>query len=43
MVRKKGRWIETVGWVEDGQGKVCAEGKGAFVVNKVQLAAVRVY
>ncbi|KAF2996236.1 hypothetical protein E8E13_003371 [Curvularia kusanoi] len=41
MVRKKGRWIETVGWVEDGQGKVYAEGKGAFVVNKVQPAAAK--
>lgn len=39
VVRKKGRWIESVGWVEDGQGKVFAEGKGAFVMNKNTLAA----
>lgn len=38
IVRKKGRWIETVGWVEDGQGKVFAEGKGAFVMNKNTMA-----
>ncbi|KAF1352815.1 hypothetical protein EJ07DRAFT_135786 [Lizonia empirigonia] len=39
VVRKKGRWIESVGWVEDGQGKVFAEGKGAFVMNKNTLMA----
>ncbi|KAF3045361.1 hypothetical protein E8E11_008794 [Didymella keratinophila] len=39
MVRKKGRWIEIVGWVEDGHGKVFAEGKGAFVLNKNGLTA----
>jgi acyl-coenzyme A thioesterase PaaI-like protein len=40
VVRKKGRWIESVGWVEDGQGKVFAEGKGAFVMPKKAMAAV---
>lgn len=39
VTRKKGRWIESVGWVEDGHGKVFAEGKGAFVMNKNALAA----
>ncbi|KAH6639576.1 HotDog domain-containing protein [Boeremia exigua] len=39
VVRKMGRWIESVGWIEDGQGKVFAEGKGAFVMNKNTLAA----
>ncbi|KAJ8110996.1 hypothetical protein OPT61_g6301 [Boeremia exigua] len=34
VVRKKGRWIETLGWVEDGQGKIFAEGKGSFVLNR---------
>lgn len=35
MIRNKGRWVETVGWIEDGQGKVFAEGKGSFVLNKI--------
>jgi acyl-coenzyme A thioesterase PaaI-like protein len=35
VVREKGRWIETRGWVEDGQGKVFAEGWGAFVMSKL--------
>ncbi|KAJ4983133.1 thioesterase superfamily protein [Stagonosporopsis vannaccii] len=39
VVRKKGRWIESIGWVEDGRGKVFAEGRGAFVLNKNALAA----
>jgi acyl-coenzyme A thioesterase PaaI-like protein len=39
IIRKKGRWVESVGWVEDGQGKIFAEGKGAFVLNKSALAA----
>lgn len=39
IVRKQGRWVETVGWIEDGQGKVFAEGKGAFVMNKNALPA----
>ncbi|KAJ4368516.1 hypothetical protein N0V86_009421 [Didymella sp. IMI 355093] len=40
IIRKKGRWVESVGWVEDGQGQIFAEGKGAFVLNKNALAAV---
>lgn len=39
VVRQKGRWVETRGWIEDGQGKVFAEGKGAFVLNKEALTA----
>lgn len=35
IVGEAGRWIELVGWVEDGQGTVYAEGRGAFVKNKV--------
>jgi acyl-coenzyme A thioesterase PaaI-like protein len=35
IVREKGRWIETRGWVEDGHGKVFAEGWGAFVMSRV--------
>lgn len=35
VVREKGRWIETRGWIEDGQGTVFAEGRGAFVMSKV--------
>jgi acyl-coenzyme A thioesterase PaaI-like protein len=38
LVREKGRWIETKGWIEDGRGKVFAEGSGAFVINKVGKA-----
>jgi acyl-coenzyme A thioesterase PaaI-like protein len=38
IVREKGRWIETRGWVEDGQGNVLAEGWGAFVMTKVGVA-----
>lgn len=38
VVRKKGRWVESMGWVEDGQGKVFAEGRAAFVLNKNALA-----
>ena len=33
--KEKGRWIETVAWVEDGQGTVFAEGEGAFVLGKI--------
>jgi acyl-coenzyme A thioesterase PaaI-like protein len=36
VIREKGRWIETRGWVEDGKGTVFAEGWGAFVINKVE-------
>jgi len=35
LVREKGRWIEVKGWVEDGNGKVFAEGSGAFVMLKI--------
>jgi acyl-coenzyme A thioesterase PaaI-like protein len=35
VVREKGRWIETKGWIEDGNGTVFAEGWGAFVMSKV--------
>lgn len=35
LVKEKGRWIEVRGWVEDGRGKVFAEGSGAFVMMKV--------
>ncbi|KAF9690475.1 hypothetical protein EKO04_011331 [Ascochyta lentis] len=43
VVRKRGRWIESVGWIEDGHGKVFAEGKGAFVMNKnVTTAAAKI-
>ncbi|KAJ4364175.1 hypothetical protein N0V83_009631 [Neocucurbitaria cava] len=34
--KEKGRWIETVGSVEDGQGTVFAEGWGAFVLSKLE-------
>jgi acyl-coenzyme A thioesterase PaaI-like protein len=40
LVREKGRWIETRGWVEDGRGTVFAEGSGAFVINKVEKARI---
>lgn len=33
--REKGRWIETVGTVEDGHGTVFAEGSGVFILSKV--------
>jgi acyl-coenzyme A thioesterase PaaI-like protein len=39
VVREKGRWIETRGWVEDGMGTVFAEGWGAFVMSKVASEA----
>lgn len=36
ITREAGRWIETVGWIEDGgSGEVFAEGRGAFVKSKV--------
>jgi acyl-coenzyme A thioesterase PaaI-like protein len=38
LVKEKGRWIEVRGWVEDGHGKVFAEGSGAFVMTKVGSA-----
>lgn len=36
FVREKGRWLETKSWIEDGHGKVYAEGSGTFVINKVE-------
>ena len=38
--REKGRWIETVGTIEDGHGTVFAEGVGAFVMGKVAAAKI---
>ncbi|KAF2469153.1 uncharacterized protein BDR25DRAFT_304655 [Lindgomyces ingoldianus] len=35
IVREVGRWIEVVGWIEDGRGVIYAEGKGSFVKSKV--------
>lgn len=35
IVREAGRWIELVGWIEDGEGTVFAEGRGAFVKARV--------
>jgi acyl-coenzyme A thioesterase PaaI-like protein len=35
VVRERGRWIETRGWVEDGHGRVFAKGGGSFVMSKV--------
>lgn len=40
IVREAGRWIETVGWIEDGAGTVYAEGRGAFVKSKVGKSAI---
>ncbi|EDU43760.1 4HBT domain containing protein [Pyrenophora tritici-repentis] len=39
-VRQKGRWIETKGWIEDGEGTVYAEAWAAWVVPK-ELAAAK--
>jgi len=36
IVREAGRWIETVGSVEDGEGLVFAEGRGSFVKSRVE-------
>ncbi|KAJ4348019.1 uncharacterized protein N0V89_009391 [Didymosphaeria variabile] len=38
LVREKGRWVETMGTVEDGHGTIFAEGWGAFVLGKVGAA-----
>ncbi|KAL1601533.1 hypothetical protein SLS60_006448 [Paraconiothyrium brasiliense] len=38
LVREKGRWVETMGTVEDGHGTIFAEGRGAFVLGKVGAA-----
>jgi acyl-coenzyme A thioesterase PaaI-like protein len=35
IVREAGRWIETVGSVEDGEGVIFAEGRGSFVKSRV--------
>ncbi|KAH8723783.1 HotDog domain-containing protein [Phaeosphaeriaceae sp. PMI808] len=40
VVREKGRWIETRGWIEDGKGKILAEASGVFVMNKVGNAKI---
>ncbi|KAL6706963.1 hypothetical protein ACN47E_004913 [Coniothyrium glycines] len=40
LLREKGRWIETMGTVEDGNGTVFAEGRGAFVLGKVGAANI---
>ncbi|KAH7406543.1 HotDog domain-containing protein [Phaeosphaeria sp. MPI-PUGE-AT-0046c] len=40
IVREKGRWIETRGWIEDGKGTIFAEGWGAFVMSKVGEAKI---
>jgi len=37
--REVGRWIETAGWVEDGEGTVYAEGWGSFVLAKLEPSA----
>jgi hypothetical protein len=37
--REKGRWVELVSWVEDGEGTVYAEGWGSFVLDKVGSTA----
>ncbi|KAF1930642.1 uncharacterized protein M421DRAFT_91127 [Didymella exigua CBS 183.55] len=42
VVRQKGRWIETVGWIEDGHGKIFAEGKGSFVLKKALATAAKI-
>jgi acyl-CoA thioesterase FadM len=34
VAKEAGRWVELVGWVEDGNGTVYAEGRGAFVKMK---------
>jgi acyl-coenzyme A thioesterase PaaI-like protein len=39
--REVGRWIETVGWVEDGYGTVFAEGSATYVAAKVEQAKLR--
>lgn len=42
IVREAGRWIETVGWIEDGHGGVFAEGRGSFVKSKVNGTAAKI-
>lgn len=41
IVREKGRWVETMGWIEDGQGTVFAEGWGAFVMSKIERGGTK--
>ncbi|EUC30695.1 hypothetical protein COCCADRAFT_28472 [Bipolaris zeicola 26-R-13] len=36
--REVGRWIETVGWVEDGHGTVFAEASATYVLVKIEEA-----
>ena len=36
--REKGRFLETVGWIEDGEGNVYAEATAAYVISKVEAA-----
>jgi acyl-coenzyme A thioesterase PaaI-like protein len=38
--RERGRWVDTVGWVEDGRGTVFAEGAGSFVLGRVAGAKI---
>lgn len=40
LAKEKGRWVETVGTIEDGHGTVFAEGIGAFVIGKVGTAKI---
>jgi hypothetical protein len=40
ILREKGRWVETVGWVEDGQGMVYAEGARSFLLVRVGGAKI---
>ncbi|KAH7347087.1 HotDog domain-containing protein [Pyrenochaeta sp. MPI-SDFR-AT-0127] len=40
LVREKGRWIETKGWIEDGHGTVFAEGLGSFVMSKLSTSKI---
>jgi acyl-coenzyme A thioesterase PaaI-like protein len=42
VVKEKGRWIETKGWLEDGKGTVFAEGTGAFVMTKVTSGGAKI-
>ncbi|KAL1798473.1 hypothetical protein ACET3X_002510 [Alternaria dauci] len=37
--REVGRWIESVAWIEDGEGTVYAEGWGSFVLDKLEPTA----
>jgi acyl-coenzyme A thioesterase PaaI-like protein len=37
--REVGRWIELIGWVEDGDGTVYAEGSASFLLAKLEPTA----